>query len=202
MSNKKEISLFPVIVGILLLIVALPVISIIMASIKSRKTDEEGFAPARGYLGPGTLGGAPPMLAPMPPPMPPPPMPPPGVPPPGVPPPGVPPPHPHPQPYPPYPYPYSGPFYGYPYTDALLINELSRQQQQPRCYKEVPVKTQGFGTRTLCLSKGEYVSRLRSNLNHNRASYNEALKKGLAGQARKLKRTVDSQNAELIAEIG
>lgn len=156
--------------------------------------DEEDYAPpARGYLGPGTLPTAPPPPPPPPgPPMPPPPGPP-----------GPKPPYP---PYPPYPYPYAGAWYGgYPYTDALVVSALASEAanvaQRQRCYREVPVKTGEYGTRSLCLNKAEYLEHLRKRLSYFRTEYDKALKEKRMSRARKMKMQVDRFKAAVDAEI-
>jgi hypothetical protein len=155
--------------------------------------DEEDYAPpARGYLGPGTLPTTPTPLPPPPPPPGPPMPPPPG-------------PKPYP-PYPPYPYPYAGAWYGgYPYTDALVVSALASEAanvaQRQRCYREVPVKTGEYGTRSLCLNKAEYLEHLRKRLSYFRTEYDKALKEKRMSRARKMKMQVDRFKAAVDAEI-
>lgn len=156
------------------------------------ENDEEDYAPpARGYLGPGTLPTAPPPPPPPPGPMPPPP--------------GPPGPRPYP-PYPPYPYPYAGAWYGsYPYTDALVVSALASEAanvaQRQRCYREVPVKTGEYGTRSLCLNKAEYLEHLRKRLSYFRTEYDNAVKGKKFNRARNMKQQVNRFKAAVDAEL-
>lgn len=198
---RKEIKQLLILLGII--VVAVFVLPMLSDSDDSEKDDEkdeddddnddeEDYVPppARGYLGPGTLPSAP---APPPPPPPGPPVPPPPGPP-------VPPP-----PYP-YPYPYVGAWYGsYPYTDALVVSalaaEASNVAQRQRCYREVPVKTGEYGTRSLCLNRAEYLEHLRKRLSYFRTEYDKALKEKRSNRARKMKAQADKFKAMVDAEI-
>lgn len=199
---KKEIKQLLILLGII--IVAVIVLPMLSNSDNSENDDDkddddnddddddeqEDYVPppARGYLGPGTLPSTPP-----------PPPPPPG--PPTPPPPGPPPPYPY-----PYPYPYAGAWYGgYPYTDALVVSalaaEASNVAQRQRCYREVPVKTGEYGTRSLCLNKSEYLEHLRKRLGYFRTEYDKAVKEKRSNRARKMKAQADKLKAAVDAEI-
>lgn len=75
-----------------------------------------------------------------------------------------------------YPYPYYGGWYSTP----IIVDE------EPTCYKNISVKTEGFGTRTLCLSKGEYISKLHKDLDALRDKYRNSNVFTEAGIRRKI----------------
>ncbi len=196
-GNGKVKWLFPVLIIILLLMVAMPLMS--FASNRRRmggsalpnddegEGDENSFRPpARGYLGPGPSPA--PAHAPAP----------------------VPTSslsgsaqhhHGHHRPYP-YPYYPGGYYYGYPYTDALVLRALANEASARNCYKEIAVRTEGYGIRNLCLSREEYISRLKKEINKERTNYENAIKSGKVLVARRAKSRVTRLSTELRVEVG